>query len=102
MARSARRSTTGAGWSVCEPHSKLDYILLVVIRIFYQVADRGGVRRLLLREVFQQHELLVFDLGNMNVEDTVMGRRIDGHLARGRVDADSGFERLDHLQAVDA
>src|SRR5271163_2278837 len=82
--------------------SELDYILLVVVGVLDEIANRGGVGRCLLGEVLEHVELLVFDLGDVDVEDAMMGRRIDRHRARRRFDADARLERLDHLQAIDA
>src|ERR1019366_10628931 len=83
------------------PASDLDHVLLVVVRVLDKIAHRGGVRRLLLREVFQHVELLVVDLGDVYVEDAMVGRRVDRDLARGSIDADSGFQRFDYLHSVD-
>src|ERR1700730_291446 len=83
------------------PASDLDHILLVVVRVFDEIAHRGGVGRLLLREVFQHLELLVVDFGDMHVQDAMMGRWVDRNLARRSIDADSGFQRLDDLDSVD-
>src|ERR1700727_3000210 len=91
IANSATRSTSAPACSVREARSELDHILLVVVRILFKVADRGGVRRLLLREVFEQIKFLVFDLGDVDVENAVMRRRVN---------ADAGFERFDHFQSV--
>src|SRR6202171_6804073 len=82
--------------------SDLDHVLLVVGRVLDKIAHRGGVRRMLLCEVFEYVELLVIDLGDVNIEHAMVGRRIDRDLARGGIDADSGFQRLDDLDAVDA
>src|SRR5471032_2551613 len=82
--------------------SNLDHILLVVVRILDEVAYRRGIGGLLLREVLQHLELLVADLGDMNVEHAMMRRRVDRDLAGRRVDADAGLQRLDYLDAVDA
>ena len=79
----------------------LDDVLFGLTRILLQVADRGRVGWLALREGLQQVHLLVLEDGEMNVEDAVMGRRIERDLAARAVDADAAFQRLDHLVAVD-
>src|SRR6266568_8216186 len=85
-----------------EQPSNLDHILLVVVRVLDEVAYGGGVRRFLLSKIFQHLELLVADLGDMDIEHAMMRWRVDGNLAGGRIDADAGFERLDDLYPVNA
>src|SRR6476660_7965892 len=79
----------------------LDNVLFGLTRILLQVADGGRVGWLALREGLQQVHLLVLEDGEMNVEDAVMGRRIERDLAARAVDADAAFQRLDHLVAID-
>ena len=57
--------------------SDLDHVLLVVVRILDEIADGGGIGRLLLREVFEHLELLVLDFGDVDVE-----RRSDASAGR--------------------
>src|ERR1700752_2213286 len=66
----------------------LDNVLLRIAGILFQIADRGGVVRLALREGFDEDRLLVLHLGEVDVEDAVMGLRIERHLSARRVDAD--------------
>ena len=71
-------SQTGFGG---RPASDLDHVLLVVSGVLDKIAHRGGIRRLLLREVFQHLELLVADLGDVNIEHAMVGWRVDRDLA---------------------
>src|SRR4029079_11456154 len=63
IARIATRSTSifHTGPEGRNVPSDLDHVLLVVVRVLDQVADGSGIRRLLLREILQHVQLLVFD-----------------------------------------
>src|SRR6202165_756195 len=84
-----------------QPGSDFDDVLLVVAGILDEIAHGCGIRRLLLREIFQHLELLVIYFRNVNIEHAMMGRRIDRDLAGGSIDADTGFQRLDDLHSID-
>src|SRR5258705_2798832 len=77
-----------------DPPSNLDHVLLVVGRVLDEIADGGGVGRLLLGEIFQHLELLVGHFGDVHVEHAMMRRRVDRDLARRSIPADAGFQCL--------
>src|ERR1700739_4247994 len=72
----------------------LDDVLLGVTRILLQIAYCRRIGRLALREGLDQSRLLVLHLGEMNVEDAVMGLGIERHGSARSVYADPAFERL--------
>src|SRR3984893_8491916 len=78
----------------------LDDVLLRLAGIFLQIAYCSGVIRFALREGLDEHWLLVLHLGEMDVEDGMMGLRIERHASARRVNADAALERLDHLLAI--
>src|SRR3954451_21453589 len=103
IARSVTRSTcTFPNQGLRRTASDLDYILLIIGRVLDEVANRCGIGRLLLGEIFEHLELLVVDFGDVNVEHAMMRRRIDGHLSGRSIDADPGLQRVDDFAAVDA
>src|SRR4051812_37244749 len=79
----------------------LDDILLRIAGVLLQVAYRGGVVRLALRECLDEHWLLVLHFCEMDVEDGVMRLRIERHASAWRVYADSALERLNHLLPIE-
>src|ERR1700726_3128965 len=80
----------------------LDDVLLRLSRVLLQIAYRRGVGRLALRESLNKNRLLVLHLGEMHVENRMMGLGIEGDGSAGRIDTDAALERLDHLFPINA
>src|SRR5262245_53559370 len=66
-----------------EGHSNLDLILLVIVRILDQVADKLRVDRRTLLEALEHIHLLILDFDQVNVRRAMMGGGIDGDLSGG-------------------
>src|SRR5690242_10353852 len=81
--------------------SQFDHILLVVARVLDEIAYRARVDRRLILERLHDLELVILYLRDADIEHAMMCGRIDGHLSARRIDADTGFERLNNLRAFD-
>src|SRR6202050_5858024 len=74
-------SADGNATRASPPSVHLDDVLLRLPRIFLQIADRSSIRWFALRESRDQVHHLVLEHRQVHIEDAMVRRRIDGHLA---------------------